>query len=243
MVPSRINGQRILSRNSWKEIMAEINTYWEQDYYVTDFDYGGGRYVVVLSKNTGWDGQKIVWDKTFPEKAVDEAWEQGLYITGVTYDGSDWIVVMSGVRECLQQGWFTRTNWRNFLDTISQKWDKDEIITTIGCKKNGSDVVYCGVSSKMSYSGSQGYKSVRPADILSALQELSNGSRIVTDLYDVDGAILAISEDVPGWSHQIFYTCPDFGVLSQAVDRVYQQDYYITALCYCLGGWVLVASR
>ena len=95
----------------------------------------------------------------------------------------------------------------------------------------------------MSYSGSQGYKSVRPADILSALQELSNGSRIVTDLYDVDGAILAISEDVPGWSHQIFYTCPDFGVLSQAVDRVYQQNYYITSLCYCLGGWVLVASR
>ena len=74
MIPTKINGQVLVSRETWNEAMDAVGDYYKDDYYITDFDYGGGYYRIVMSKNIGWNGQIIRYGKDFPQEEIKEGW-------------------------------------------------------------------------------------------------------------------------------------------------------------------------
>lgn len=241
MIPRRITTQTILSRSSWKEIRAVIGEYWDKDYYITDFDYGEGCYRVVMSKGTGWNGQAIRFGSTFPKDEIRELWGKDYYITNVSHDGTDWIVIMSGVSDCETQTWFTNTNWGEFKGNISECWDKYMVVSKIACKL-GSTPVYCGIASKMTFSQGQEMKyfSGKPT---AEIGNLVKDGRIITDMYNVDGGVMAITASRTGWTKQYVDVKAHWETAIELIKRYWDKDYSLTSLCYYQGYWVIAMSK
>ena len=242
MIPRRITAQTILSRKSWKEIRSAIGEYWDKDYYITDFDYGEGYYRVVMSKGTGWNGQAIRYGSSFPTDEIQELWGKGYSITNACHDGSDWIVIMSGVSDCKTQSWFTRTSWSDFKENISEYWKKDMVVTKIACKLSGSSPVYCGIVSKMDYSQGQKMKyfSGKPT---SDIGDMRDDNSIITDMYDVDGGVFAVTATKTGWTKQSIEVRAKWDTAIDLIKRYWDKDYSLTCLCYYQGYWVIAMSK
>lgn len=242
MIPRKITAQTILSRSNWSEIREAIGEYWEKDYFITDFDYGEGYYRVVMSKGTGWNGQAIRFGKSFPSDKVSELWDKGYYITNVMHDGTDWIVVMSGVPDCVTQSWFTRKNWSDFKDDIQEMWGKDMVVSKIACNLSSAYPTYCGVASKMQYSQGQStkYFAGKPT---SAIGDMCEDGRIVTDMYDVDGGVFAVSASGTGWNKQVVEVRAKWETAVDLIKRYWDNDYSLTSLCYFQGYWVIAMCK
>ena len=103
MIPKRITNQTILQNSTWKGIMEQVKELWDKDYYITDFDCGEGLYRVVMSKGTGWNGQRIITEVFFPEDEIKKWMDKGYSITSVSNDGLDWVVIMTGINEVSNQ--------------------------------------------------------------------------------------------------------------------------------------------
>lgn len=241
MIPSKITTQTILSRAKWSEMMDAISEYWEKDYYITDFDYGEGYYRVVMSKGTGWNGQAIKFGETFPQDKIRELWAKGYSITNVMHDGQDWIVVMSGVPDCVTQSWFTNGNWTEFRSTIREYWDKDMVVTKLACKLSSSPV-YCAVVSKMQRSQGQNmrYFEGKPT---SEIGDLRDSDTIITDMYDVDGGVFAVTASGTGWDKQSIEVRAKWETAIDLIKRYWDKDYSLTSLCYFQGYWVIAMSK
>ena len=242
MIPRTITAQTIASRESWSSIMEAIKKYWDEGYYITDFDYGGGYYRVVMSKGTGWNGQAIRFGETFPKEKIQELWDKGYYITNAMHDGKDWIVVMSGVEDCRSQSWFTRTNWNDFKDTIKEYWDKDMVVTKLACKTSGGTTVYCGIVSKMTYSQEQKmkyYSGTPTPDII----DLCEANTILTDFYDVDGGVFAVTASKTGWEDQTLGVKSSWDSALEFIKKYWDRDYSLTTLSYYNGIWLVAMSK
>ncbi len=241
MIPTKINGQVLVSRETWNEAMDAVGDYYKDDYYITDFDYGGGYYRIVMSKNIGWNGQIIRYGKDFPQEAIKEGWDKGYHITNLLHDGSDWIVIMSGVPGCLSQQWFTRTGWVDFKDEISRIWNEDMVLTKVACRLNPAPNVYCGVASKMNISQGQKYNFFpggTPKDIMALCVE---GNKI-TDIYDFEGGVVAITTTQSGWSKQVLLTGPNWEGNVKTIKEYWDKGYNVTTMCYYNNMWYIIVS-
>lgn len=238
MIPLRIGKQTVVSRPSWNEVVERVKELWNEDYYITDFDYGDGVYRVVMSGGTGWNGQAIRYGKSFPENEVDELWEKGYNITNVTFDGSDWIVIMTGNTGISRQRWFTRGTWDSFKQAIDQGWEDGKVITKIAYG-NG---VYCGVMCS-GFNWSQGWKYI-PGEITQQdLNELYTDDKIVTEAFEVNGGLFLVLSGNTGYTGQRMSQSPNWDWISQKLTEYWSDSYNVTTIGYYKGEWILLMSR
>lgn len=241
MIPAKITSQVFFAKDSWRKTMAKIEEYWDLDYAITDIDYGGGYYAVVMSKGTGWQSEKILYGSSFPSEKVSKAWDDDYHITNVTFDGDDWIVIMSKVPECRSQTWFTRTGWNDFKSKISDVWDDDKVMTTISCKTTGTTVYFGAATSfKNSLAQSLRYISETPTskEILGAMGD----GKIVTDVHDVDGGVYVVTSSGYPYRRQYAVVGSLSGV-SDSIDEGFDDGYAITTMAYYCGKWIMIMSK
>ena len=76
-----------------------INKKWSEGYYITNMDYGQGKWVVVMSKSEAFQEQTQVWFSTKDINQVSEKvkqyWDNGYRITGCGFGKGDYIFVMA----------------------------------------------------------------------------------------------------------------------------------------------------
>lgn len=128
--------------------MEKVWKYWDQGMVITDFDYGGGTYVVVMSRVKGWREQRIRHDCVLPTFKISQLRREGYYITNVLYDGSDWIVVMTEVDYCADQTCFICTRWSEFIGKINEGWEDRKVVTKLCCQIKRSYNKYLAVMTK-----------------------------------------------------------------------------------------------
>ena len=240
MIPRYIGAQVILARESWSDILGEINDYWDEDYFITDFDYGEGHYVVVLSKISEWNGQVIYFGSQFPEDKVDEGWANGYRITNVMHDGTDWIVIMSGVPSCINQRWITDTDWDSFKRKVERAWRDGMIVTKIACDLT-YPAVYCAVTSDVGIPQKQGLKYF-PGRPTADMIDMCDHETVLIDMYDVDGGILALTASETGYDDQRLKVASSWRSAMEFVNRGWDDRYSLTSLCYYQGYWIVAMS-
>lgn len=242
MIPRHITAQVILSRPTWDSAMEAINDHWNQGYYITDFDYGAGYYKIVMSMGTGWNGQAVKYGKSMPMSDIKLYWDLGYIITNIMHDGCDWIVVMSGVNKGISQTWLTRTDWDDLKNSINEGWDEGLVMTQIACDNSTSTPVYCAVLTQMPDAYSQRSKFFPGAPTCDIL-DISDGSNIITDIYDVDGGVLAIAASGTGWNQQAIAVKPCWDEASDFIKRYWDKHCAVTTICYYRGDWIVVMSK
>lgn len=241
MLPVLIAGQRIFSRSSWSSAMELIEEYWDDDLYITDFDYGEGVYVVVMSSVVNWDGQTVLFGADFPRDAIKRNWNKGYSITNVMHDGSDWVVVMTKVgNECQSQGYVLESSEAAFMNAIRDAWDDGYIITQVCCDEGRYGNVYCAVYSEPYTPKSQSIRaltgSVSPREIGNACDD----DESIIDLYDMDGALMVATYSNPIYKRISIARCVDIEDLFSAVDNNMDNDLWVTVLAYYRGCWYAV---
>ena len=221
--------------------MSEIEEYWGEGYVITDFDYGDGEYVVVLSEVIGWnDGQMICYGSQFPEGQIDEGWRSGYKITNVMHDGSDWIVIMSDVPLCENQRWMTDTDWDSFKHKVRRAWRDGMIVTKIACDLT-YPTVYCAITSRMDEPQEQGLKYF-PGQPSADMIDMCGDDTIIIDMYDVDGGILALTASDTGYNDQVLKVAGSLGSAIEFIKRKWNDNYKITSICYYKGYWIIAMS-
>jgi hypothetical protein len=238
MIATKVNGQSFASREKWSEIMDFIEEKWDNNYFITDFDFGDGLYRVLLSGSKGWNGQAIRFGKDFPEEKVDELWQKGYYITNVGHDGKDWIVIMSGIDQITDQTWFTRSTFEKFEESVSEYWAKGYDLTKVSYG-NG---MYLGVMSKgLNWGQSWWLWSEFPSEeILDAKQK---EGKIITEIIQFDNKIFALTSSNTGYTKQRVHRNKDFERLRVLLNNRWDEDYSLTTVGYYNQEWILVLSK
>ena len=76
-----------------------INKKWSEGYYITNMDYGQGKWVVVMSKSKDFQEQTQVWFSTTDINQVSEKvkqyWDNGYRITGCGFGKGDYVFVLA----------------------------------------------------------------------------------------------------------------------------------------------------
>lgn len=76
-----------------------INKKWSEGYYITNVDYGQGKWVVVMSKNAAFEKQSQVWfsvkDINQVTEKVKDYWDNGYIITSCGFGKGDYVFVMA----------------------------------------------------------------------------------------------------------------------------------------------------
>ena len=244
MIPREINGQVIFTSSSWAKIMDKVDKYRETGMCITDFDYGNGLYVVVMSKVKGWNKQVVRVGSVFPMDAVLEEWEDDYYITNVLYDGDDWIVVMTGVDYCVDQKYIYRSNWTKFNEEISEGWKNDMIVTKLCCHSFRSFNVYLAAMTRFKdCSPSQSRKYFKGSISRSDLEAMCVSGRYIVDIFDFDGGVYVVTAGRTGWNSCKVIKSSNTSDLLKMVAKFWDNDYYITTVAYYDGEWLAVLGR
>jgi hypothetical protein len=238
MIITKRKGQSFIYRSKWEEIKESIKEKWDEDYFITDFDYGDGMYRVLLSSGTGWSGQAYRWGKEFPSEKVKELWAKDYHITNVTYDGSDWIVVMSGNTNISGQKWFTRSSFTDFEKAIDEAWKEGYVITKIAFG-NGT---FLGVMSKgLGWSQTWWHWNEFPTDEL--MQKKQTEGKIITDVFAFGDKVFAVASGNTGLSKQRFHKSKDFDYLIKLLKNRWDEGYTLTSVSFYKGEWILIVSK
>jgi hypothetical protein len=219
--------------------MELIEEYWDDDLYITDFDYGEGVYVVVMSSVIGWSGQTVLFGADFPRDGIKRNWDKGYSITNVMHDGSDWIVVMTQVgNQCQGQGYILKSSRADFMNDIQEAWDDGYIISQVCCDEGYDGNVYCAVFSMPFTPKGQSIRaltgSVSPSEIGNACDD----DESVIDLYDMDGALMVATYSDPIYKRMSIARYADRDDLFSAIDKY--DDLCLTVLAYYRGCWYAV---
>ena len=214
--------------------MESVRKFWDEGMFITDFDYGNGVYVVVMSHVKGWNGQAIRHGSSLPSDDISELWDKDYYITNVLHDGADWIVVMSGVNYCSTQSYFTRTSWKDFLEKISEGWKDDKVVTKLCCEIQRSSNYYFAVMTKFKdCSPSQTRHYIEGRLTIQKLEELCQNGNYIVDAFDVDGGVFVVTAGSTGWKTCKVCKSRELSGLFERVQDYWNRDYYITSLtCY-----------
>ena len=238
MIATKRKGQSFTHRSKWADIKDSIKEKWDEDYLITDFDYGDGMYRVLLSSGTGWSGQAYRWGETFPAEKVKELWDRKYRITNVTYDGSDWIVVMSGDTGISGQKYFLKTDFADFEKAISEAWKEGYDITKVAF---GNDL-YLGVMSKgLDWSQSWWHWTEFPTDEL--MKNKKTDGKIITDVFAFGNKVFAIASGNTGYTKQRFHKNKDFDYLIKLLKNRWDEGYTLTTVSYYKEEWIFVVSK
>jgi hypothetical protein len=242
MQPERYYGQAFFTASSWSEVKRQINKYWDEDYYITDFDYGDGVYLVVMSQVSGWNGQTFLYGSTLPDDEISSKWDEGYYITNMLYDG-DWIVVMTQVENCIDQYYFTRSVPSVFNDMIGEGWDDGKSLTKLCCEP-GIPSVYCAVMSEFSYPAPAQTRNIKPGRLTaSQLGELCEGDQYITELFDLDGAVMVVTTERDDFYTTAIYQSSSLSRVAGAISDYWDDGYTLTTVAFYDGEWFLVFCK
>lgn len=244
MIPREIDGQVIFAGGKWSVVMESVRKYWDKGMFITDFDYGNGVYVVVMSTVKGWSGQAIRHGSTLPTDDISELWDKDYYITNALYDGQDWVVVMSGVEYCSGQNYFSRTNWTEFTDKISEGWDDDKVVTKLCCEIKPSYNKYFAVMTRFrDCSPTQSRRYLKGRLLIQDLEALCENGKYIVDVFDFDGGSYVVTASKTGWNTCKVIKSRDFSTLIEKLNGYWDKDYRITTVTFYQGEWFVVLGK
>ena len=224
--------------------MENVKKFWNEGMFITDFDYGNGVYVVVMSNVKGWNGQAIRFGSTLPSDDITELWNKDYYITNVLYDGSDWIVVMSGVDYCSTQSYFSRTKWSEFTEKISDGWKEDKVVTKLCCEIKDSYNKYFAVMTKFKdCSPSQTRRYIKDRVLIQDLEGMCQDGNYIVDIFDVDGGVYVVTAGRTGWITCKVCKNKDLKTIFEKIEDYWNRGYYITSIANYNGDWFAVLGK
>ena len=241
MIPRRIIAQSVFFKSSWRNAMDVIRERWDQDYYITDFDYGDGGYFIVMSQVRGWNGQCVKYGSEFPRDDVRELWKKGYAITNMLHDGTDWIVVLTKVSYCKSQGYFSSMDWSEFRADVRKSWRSDMVATKLACDIQPHYTQYmAAVTEFEDCSPSQGMHCLSGSVTADELGSLCSEDEFIADMYDFDGCLCVITSNerkMRGVAIKMSYSLDEiFDAIEQYVDNGFK----ITTVCYYRREWIVV---
>ncbi len=112
---------------------------WNAGYDITRIAEGDGRWVVVMSNGTSYQGQVYRVSATFPGEWIKEKWDEGFRITSLAGGHGQWVVVMSKGSGITMQSYRFEENLPAAY--IKEYWDKEYRITALAVQNNQYAVV------------------------------------------------------------------------------------------------------
>ena len=238
MIFTKNKGQSFVFKSSWEGIADSIQENWNKDYYITDFDCGGGMYRVLFTKGVGWTNQTYLTSKTFPAEKVQKKWDEGYIITNVVNDSAHWFVIMSKGTGLSGQKWFTEKSFNDFKESVDNAWKEGYIITKVAYG-NG---LYLGVMSKGLDWGQHWWNWPHfPTDEL--IEEKKTVQKIITDVVKTNNMVFAVASSSTGYSKQRIHRNKDFEYLRKLLNNRWDEGYVITTVSYFQEEWILIFSK
>lgn len=244
MIPRRIYGQAYCCGGRWSEVMDLVKKYWDQGYFITDFDYGNDTYFVVMSKVQGWNGQAIRYGSSLPADDIKEMWDKDYYITNAFYDGKDWVIVMTGVDYCKTQRYFTTTKWDEFKDKITAGWNDDMLVTKLCCEiKSSYNLYFAAMTEFKDGSPAQSRRYMSGNVTARDLAALCEDGKFIVDIFDFDGGVFVVTAGDTGWSSYRIVQVAGVNGLTEKIKKAWDDGYSLTTLTYYNGEWIAVFGK
>ena len=108
---------------------AEIQEFWDKDYYISNLSYGKGLWALVMSTGTGFSDQVWRTSGDFPADDIKELWAEGYYVNSVNYGDGQWALIMSKGTRYTHQIWRSRPAFPK--DEINEFWAQGYHITNL----------------------------------------------------------------------------------------------------------------
>ncbi len=192
------------------------------------------KWVLVMSKNTGYTASIWRTRTYFPDKEIKEHWDKSYYITNITYNNGKWALVMVKGTGYTDQIWRTRTYFPD--KEIKANWDKNYYITNLN---------YCDGKWILVMSKGSGYFAeiwrTRTYFPKNEIKENWDKGYYITQLVFGEGKWALIMAKGTGFTKQTWLTRDYFP--EDEIKGYWDKGYYITNLSYGDGKWALVVSK
>ena len=258
MLPNRIFTQTIYYPSYWDNLKTKIKEGWNKDYYITNIRYGGGAWILIMSKVEGWNGQSYFCSKEFPHEKLKEYREKGYYLTHITHDGSDWICVVTGVNNCYDQVVYYG-KWEEHLELRKKAWDADMIVTSVSAamyyamayslfKKRIETEGFLSSFMKPTYKTISFSQSCEVLDKPIGVRDIERwckDGQVVIDLHDINSIKTAVvTAGGLGYTKQRIHKAKSLKELDKLIDNRWAEGYKITTVEYTYDDeWIMVFSK
>ena len=258
MLPTRISRQTIYFPSNWSELSKSIQEKYKDNYFITSIRYGGGAWILIMSKVEGWSGQAYFCSKEFPNEKLKEYREKGYYLTHITHDGSDWICVVTGVNNCYNQVVYYG-KWAEHRELRKKAWDADMIVTSVSASMYYA-MAYSLFKEKIEPEGllslfmKPTYKTIsfsQSCEVLDKpigvreIERCCKDGQVVIDLHDMNYEKMAvITAGGLEYTKQRIHKAKSFKELDKLIDNRWAEGYCITSVEYTYDNeWILVFSK
>ena len=272
MIPLKITNQSLVVHDNWEDCEREIERLWEEDFYITDFDYGNGIYYVIMSMGTGWTEQYIESGSDFPERAIEDGWHEGYRITNIAIDDEEWIVVLTEGTHLDGQSWEACENFEEYEDlfyelthdggtlTKMAYGDEDELYIAViddhlGWEQqlsNWEDIppdTYIGGQRhqvpKRRYRNARNSDHNRPQGnrFSSTNWQEAEDLPMITDIIDHDGEYFFVESFGTPYQSQRIHCRERWEDIGDMMTECWADGFFITTAACINGKWMMVFSR
>lgn len=272
MIPLRITNQSIVVESNWKDCEREIERLWEENFFITDFDYGDGVYYVVMSLGTGWTDQYIEGGREFPERHIEDGWNEGYSVTNIALDDEEWIVVLTAGTKLIDQSWESTEDFESFQDLFYEityegqtltkmAYDEEDglyvalIDDNLGWEQelcNWEDIpadTYIGGQRhqfrRRSYRRSRNESHHRPQSsrFNNTNYEQNEDLPMITDIIDHDGEFFFVESFGTPYTAQRIHRRDNWDAVGDMMTECWADGFFVTSVAHVYDEWVLVFSR
>ena len=258
MLPNRILAQTVYYLSNWDNVRTKIKEGWNNDYFITNIRYGGGVWVLIMSKVKGWNGQHYFCSKEFPSEKLKDYREKDYYLTTITHDGSDWICVVTGVNNCTGQVVYFG-KWGDHREVNKIAWKGGMIITSVSAKMYYA-IVYSLFQKRIepgclfSLFMKPTYQTIRFSQNCTVLdkpigvreiQRCCEENQVVIDIHDMNtNKTAVITAGGLEYTKQRIHKAKSLDDLRKLIDNRFAEDYSITTIEYTYDDeWIMVFSK
>ncbi|MBF2066232.1 MAG: hypothetical protein IGS39_17710 [Calothrix sp. C42_A2020_038] len=214
-----------------------IHQHKSNNNYITTLAYGNGKWVVVVSNNTGFCDQIYIAKSEFPAYEIQKYWEKDFYITSLAYGNGKWIVIMS------KQSVYSYENYQTYIidtylrsDLIQEQLKRGLSIVAVAYG-NEQWVIVVSVGTG-AVNQTCLIKDYFPA--LSLRESLVSKQQYITRLASDGEKLLIVASHNTSFSNQVYVTRTYFP--KEAIQEYLKQSYFITDIVYRYGSWTVVLS-
>lgn len=213
---------------------SEINQGWDAHKMITDFNYGNGKWILVMSGGSGYTYQQYSTHTSFPTSSISQGWNEGKSITKLFYGGGYWVLVMTKGTSFTSQYYCTRSSYPSA--EIKEQWDLGRKITSLTYCNNVWVLVMSGYS-KYTNQSWWTRSSFPSAEIKSGW----DAGKHMTTFVHGNGVYALVMSKVSSYSAQLYYSNSSFP--SAKINEGWDLGLDITSLCYGNGTWLLVMTK
>jgi hypothetical protein len=230
-------------RSTFKEINELINSKKEEDYYITDFDFGNGIYSIILEKSNEILDQFHWWSKTYDSDKISETWEKGYGITHLFYDETDWIYVFSKLKIQKPQAIELHSDFDILKEKINTRRAEGYSISKIAF---GNDKWVALSLKDIGYNSD--WTTIEKIDV-ETLKRMTSDGKIITDLvfsnfsdkkcFGENKWAIGYGKHIE-YNYQIIESSPNFP--SEIIEKRLKDGYDLSFFAYGDGCWFLAFS-